>query len=204
MRNSGERYFITYKPYGMVSQFTPEGERATLAALGAFPRDVYPVGRLDADSEGLLLLTNDKSMNHRLLDPAYGHARAYLVQVEGAPDKPALQRLEAGLDISVGGKPYRTRRCQAVAVDPPSDLPPRTPPVRFRKTVPDSWIELTLREGKNRQVRKMCAAAGFPVLRLIRLRIGALSLPRLEPGAVTEVSRETAYTALGLPGGGQM
>lgn len=188
------RYFLLYKPYGMLSQFSRETpEQSTLADLDfRFPPDVYPVGRLDADSEGLLLLSNDKALNTRLLDPRFAHPRTYRVQVEGRPDDDALDRLRQGVDIRIDGKMYRTR---PAGVDFPLDdaliaaLPDRRPPVRFRKTVPDAWLDITLTEGKNRQVRRMCAAVGLPVLRLVRVRIGGLELGDLPPGAVQEIGR---------------
>ncbi len=181
-------YFIIYKPYGMLSQFTRETpDQRTLADLEhRFPPDVYPVGRLDADSEGLLLLTNDKSLNARLLDPEKAHPRTYWVQVEGIPDDAALEQLRGGVNIRIDGKMYSTRPALARRLPGAPDLPARTPPVRFRKTVPDTWLELTLTEGKNRQVRRICAAVGFPVLRLVRVGIGRLSWEnlRLQPGEV--------------------
>lgn len=159
-----------HKPYGYLSQFTPEpGSRwRPLADLG-LPRTVYPIGRLDADSEGLLLLSDEAHWNARLLEPSRGHAREYWVQVEGVPAPDSLRRLEAGLEVA--GK--RTLPCRAVLLDPQPGVSPRDPPIRVRKTVPDRWISLELVEGKNRQVRRMTAAVGHPTLRLIRVRIGA-------------------------------
>ncbi|RMF20174.1 MAG: pseudouridine synthase [Bacteroidetes bacterium] len=192
------RYFIFYKPYGVLSQFTAEvaGQR-TLAEFG-FPPEVYPVGRLDRDSEGLLLLTDDKRLNHRLLNPAFRHRRTYLAQVEGLPDTEALERLRRGVDIRVGKKPYTTLPAEVEALEAPPPLPPRTPPIRFRKTVPTSWLRLTLREGKNRQVRRMCAAAGLPVLRLVRIAIEDLELGDLQPGQWQELPREMVRKRLRL------
>ena len=146
------------------------------------PSDVYPVGRLDFDSEGLLILTNDRQLNHRLLDPAFSHEREYWVQVEGAIDPAALLLLEGGVSITVDGRAYRTRPCKAELIDPPPDIPARHPPIRYRAQIPTSWIRLILQEGKNRQVRKMTAQAGFPTLRLIRYRIEKITLGELEPG----------------------
>ncbi len=189
------RYFLIYKPYGMLSQFTREtdGQR-TLADLDfAFPKDVYPVGRLDADSEGLLLLTNDTRVNQRLLQPREAHERRYWVQVEGIPDAEALARLAAGVAIRLNGKAYQTHPAMAAMLPGPPELPERIPPVRFRKTVPDSWVELRLTEGKNRQVRRMCAAVGFPVLRLVRVQMGNIRLGSLQPGNVVEIDQKTVY-----------
>jgi 23S rRNA pseudouridine2457 synthase len=170
-----------HKPYGVLSQFTPEpGTRwRTLADFG-FPKNAYPLGRLDADSEGLLLLTDEPDLNARLLDPARGHAREYWVQVERVPDDAALARLAAG--VVIGGR--GTLPCRVRRIVPGPDLPPRDPPVRFRKSVPDCWLALELTEGKNRQVRRMTAAVGHPTLRLVRVRIGGfrLSFADLPPG----------------------
>lgn len=183
------RYFVLYKPYGVLSQFTPETPgQLTLADVGFdFPKDVYPVGRLDADSEGLLLLTNDKQLTDRLLHPKRGHQRTYWVQVEGIPDEGALDQLEKGVWISINGKPYHTAPARVKKLFPPPELPERRPPVRFRKTVPDCWLEIRLTEGKNRQVRRMCAAVGFPVLRLVRAAIGAVELGAMQVGEVREL-----------------
>jgi 23S rRNA pseudouridine2457 synthase len=184
------RYFVIYKPYEMLSQFTKEGAHKTLANLNySFPKDVYPVGRLDADSEGLLLLTNDKMLNHLLLDPKFKHNRTYLAQVEGNLSAEAKIKLEKGVLISVDGKEYKTLPSKIVLVNEP-DLPERNPPIRFRKNIPTTWIELTLHEGKNRQVRKMTAAAGFPTLRLVRTGIEKISLGKMLPSEVKEIKKE--------------
>ena len=168
------------KPYGVLCQFTPDlpGQR-TLAEFG-FPKDVYPIGRLDLDSEGLLLLGDEPGFNHRLLDPKHAHPRTYQVQVEGAPDEAVLERLAAGGLVIQG---HRTLPCAANFPGSEPMFPPRDPPVRFRKSIPTSWIELTLTEGKNRQVRRMTAAVGFPTLRLVRVAIGALPLTDLAAGS---------------------
>lgn len=165
-----------HKPYGVLSQFTPDhpGQR-TLAEFG-FPREVFPIGRLDLDSEGLLLLGNERRVVSRLLDPVNGHPRTYLAQVEGIPGPSTLARLAAGgIDL----KGHRTLPCQAGIAEPQPEFPPRDPPVRYRKSVPDIWIQLTLTEGKNRQVRRMTAAVGHPTLRLVRIAIGNLRLSEL-------------------------
>ncbi|MBO0947604.1 pseudouridine synthase [Fibrella forsythiae] len=181
-------HYLIYKPFGMLSQFSPEGGKQTLAELSfAFDRDVYPVGRLDADSEGLLLLTNDKSINHRLLDPRFAHERTYFVQVDGAITDEALQQLAEGVTITVDGKPHHTYPAVARRIDEPN-LPPRTPPIRFRAAIPTSWISLTLTEGKNRQVRKMTAAVGFPTLRLVRWAIGQLTAEGMQPADVRTIA----------------
>jgi len=168
-----------HKPYGVISQFTSDGSpHRTLAAFG-FPSGVYPIGRLDADSEGLLLLSDEPAFNARLLHPRHGHRRVYWVQVERIPARDALERLARG--VTVQGRP--TRRCRAWVLDPQPVLPPRDPPVRFRKSVPDCWMALELTEGKNRQVRRMTAAVGHPTLRLIRVQMGGWTLGSLPAGA---------------------
>ncbi len=166
-----------HKPYAVLSRFMPDGSaNRTLAEFG-FPRHVYPIGRLDADSEGLLLLSDEPSLNERLLHPRHAHAREYWAQVERVPTSDRLLKLSQGLTVQ--GR--RTRPCRAWLLDPPPDLPPRAPPIRFRKTVPACWIALELIEGKNRQVRRMTAAIGHPTLRLVRVRIGRLELRDLPP-----------------------
>jgi len=172
-----------HKPYGVLSQFTPDGSpNGTLAECG-FPKDVYPIGRLDADSEGLLLLSDEAGLNTRLLDPERGHARCYWAQVERIPSAEALAALSVGVPI----QDYRTRPARAWLLDPQPDVPPREPPIRVRKNVPDCWISLELTEGKNRQVRRMTAAIGHPTLRLLRVRIGALELGMLAAGEWREL-----------------
>lgn len=183
-------YYLIYKPFNMLSQFSSEGDRATLAQLGNFPKDVYPLGRLDADSEGLLILTNDKELNHRLLNPKFKHQRTYWAQVDGAITPEAVQKLSQGVIITVDGKAYKTLPAQAKLLSDEPVLPERVPPIRFRKSIPTSWVELTLHEGKNRQVRKMTAAVGFPTLRLVRVAIGKLILGRMQPGEVRKLTKK--------------
>ena len=191
-------YFAVFKPFGMLSQFTSEGEHKTLADLDYnFPKDVYPVGRLDADSEGIILLTNDKRVNSKLLEPTNKHRRKYLVQVEGDVSDDALSQLEKGVKLNDKGSIYETRPAKAVIVDSPL-LPERTPPVRFRKNIPTSWIELIIHEGKNRQVRKMTAAVGFPTLRLVRIEIEDLRLEKMENGWIQEINKSEFYSQLKL------
>ena len=193
------RYFIIYKPFGYLSQFTKEvPEHQTLEDLSDFPGDVYPVGRLDKDSEGLLLITNDKKLNHRLLNPKFQHRRTYWAQVEGMPTEKAIQQLNQGIDINVNGKIHHTLPADAQLLATVPDVPERDPPIRFRKNVPTSWLEISLHEGKNRQVRKMCAAAGFPVLRLIRVRIENLSLQEMQIGETRKISGEKLYELLNI------
>ena len=166
------------KPHGVLCQFTDRSvpPRRTLAEFG-LPAGVYPAGRLDHDSEGLLLLTDDGALAHRLTDPRHKQAKTYWVQVEGAPDEFALQRLRDGVSLNDGP----TLPARARVIDAPA-LWPRDPPVRFRKRVPDAWLELEIREGRNRQVRRMTAAVGLPTLRLVRVAIGAHGLDGLAPG----------------------
>ncbi|MBR1778326.1 MAG: pseudouridine synthase [Alphaproteobacteria bacterium] len=170
------QYIAFYKPYGVLSQFTEEGGHKSLKGFN-LPADVYAAGRLDHDSEGLLLLTNDGPLIKKVLDPHFAHPRSYLAQVDGAITEQALKQLRQGVVI----KGYKTRPCLAEMTEPP-DFPERVPPIRFRKNIPTSWVKLTLTEGKNRQVRHMTAAVGFPTLRLIRISIGRLILDGLQPG----------------------
>lgn len=181
----GTLLLALHKPYGVLSQFSPEpGSRwRTLAEFGLPPR-VYPLGRLDADSEGLLLLSDEPGLNTRLLDPRHAHRREYWAQVEGIPDEAALARLRAGVEL----KDFRTLPCRARRFDAPPALPPRDPPIRTRKNVPDCWLSLELVEGKNRQVRRMTAAVGHPTLRLVRARIGDFALGELASGQWRELS----------------
>ena len=187
-KSTSHRYFLMYNPYGVHCRFRPGEGQKGLGDVYDFPNDVYPVGRLDADSEGLLLLTNDPSLNSMLLDPDRGHERTYWVQVEGLITDEAIWRLCQGVSIRVEGKEYRTRPARANRIGTPA-LPDRNPPIRFRKTVPDSWLELSLREGKNRQVRRMTAAVGFPTLRLARVAIGNLTMQDPFSGKVMELSK---------------
>lgn len=166
------------KPYDVLSQFTDGGGRQTLADFIRVP-GVYPAGRLDRDSEGLLILTDDGREQARIANPRHKTEKVYCAQVEGDPDDAALQPLRQGIDLKDG----RTRPARARLIDPPADLWPRNPPVRFRKSVPDRWIELTITEGRNRQVRRMTAAIGYPTLRLIRWRVGPWTIDGLEPGS---------------------
>ena len=173
-----------HKPYGVLSRFTPDGSPNRTWAEFGFPENVYPIGRLDADSEGLLLLSDETRLNERLLHPRHAHEREYWVQVERVPLPDALLKLAKGLVI----QERQTLPCRAWLLDPQPDVPPRDPPIRFRKTVPVCWIGLELAEGKNRQVRRMTAAIGHPTLRLIRVRIGNLKLHGLPPGVWRELT----------------
>ena len=173
-----------HKPYGVLSQFTADGSpHRPLSGFG-FPQGVYPIGRLDADSEGLLLLSDEAELNERLLHPRRGHPRTYWAQVERIPTPAALAELARGLTLQ--GR--QTLPCRAWLPDPQPQVPPRDPPIRFRKSVPDCWIALGLVEGRNRQVRRMTAAIGHPTLRLLRVQIGGFALGDLPPGEWKELA----------------
>ncbi|WP_374527368.1 pseudouridine synthase [Novosphingobium sp.] len=178
------RLILFNKPYDVLSQFTDSrspSPRRTLSDFIAVP-GIYPAGRLDRDSEGLLLLTDDGRLQARIADPRFKLPKTYLVQVEGAPDEAALEQLRRGVLLNDG----MTRPAQVEAITPP-DLWPRDPPVRFRKSVPDHWLRLTIREGRNRQVRRMTAAVGLPTLRLVRWSVGDWNLDGIAPGTWCEV-----------------
>lgn len=178
------------KPFGVLSQFTSDGSKnRTLAEFG-FPKNVYPIGRLDADSEGLLLLSDEPEWNAKLLQPRHAHEREYWAQVERIPSPDSLKKLERGVIIQ--GR--KTLPCHAWMLDPQPVIAPRDPPIRFRKSVPDCWIALELVEGKNRQVRKMTAAIGHPTLRLMRMRIGNFWLSNLPPGQWKKLSPDETQT----------
>ncbi len=170
-----------WKPYNVLTKFTDAEQRPTLADYVSIP-DIYAAGRLDRDSEGLLLLTDDGALSHRLTDPRFAHPRTYWAQVERVPDAAALDQLRAGVELSDKGKKWTTRPAQAELLADPPDLPERSEPIRTRKSVPTAWIALTITEGRNRQVRRMTAAVGYPTLRLIRWSIGAITLVGLQPG----------------------
>ena len=196
-------YYIIYKPYLVLSQFSQPSElpanselKKTLKDYFEVPMDVYPVGRLDYDSEGLLILTNDPAVNNRLLHPMFAHEREYWVQVEGTITREAVQRLTDGVEISIDGKPFRTGSAKAEIFSAAPAVPPRIPPIRVRKNIPVTWIKLILTEGKNRQVRKMTARVGFPTLRLIRYRIANLSIASLEPGEMRQLTKNEMYSSL--------
>ncbi len=189
-------YFIIYKPFNTLCQFSKEGDKKTLADFLEVPKDVYPVGRLDYDSEGLLILTNDKKLNHRLLHPSFEHEREYWVQVDGAITPTAIEQLNNGVDINIDGKIYATKKAQCTLFTEEPIVADRNPPIRFRKNIPAPWIQLILKEGKNRQVRKMTAKVGFPTLRLIRYRIEALTLGTLKPREIIAISGENLYKKL--------
>lgn len=188
-------YSIIYKPFNVLSQFTSQDGKQTLKDFFDVPNDVYPVGRLDYDSEGLLVLTNDKKMNHRLLHPSFAHEREYWVQVDGEITAAAIQKLSSGVDININGSIHHTLPAKVKRLQSPV-VPERNPPIRFRKNIPDSWISIALTEGKNRQVRKMTASVGFPTLRLIRQRIGKCTIGTLQPGEMQLMGEQHLYRLL--------
>ena len=183
-----------WKPFDVLTAFTDQNQRATLADFVDVP-NVYAAGRLDRDSEGLLILTRGKVLRTHLMDPTIGHPRSYLVQVEGTPSSDACRQLENGVELKDG----RTRPAQVEILSEPPDLPERTKPIRVRKSIPDSWVRLTLTEGKNRQVRRMTASVGLPTLRLVREAIGPVTLIGLAAGewqALTSTERQSLNDSL--------
>ncbi len=191
-------YYKIYKPYGMLSQFTPEAGHESLASLLSFQRDVYPVGRLDYDTDGLLLLTNDKRVNNALLNPEHKHSKIYWVQVEGEPGDNALALLGKGLTINIKGVLHQTQPATVNSIKAPSFIMERIPPVNYKKHPVTSWIELKITEGKNHQVRKMTAKAGHPTLRLIRYAIEEINIEKMETGDVIKIERDEFYQKLNL------
>lgn len=189
-------YYLIYKPYQVLSQFTTTDGKLCLKDILNVPKNVYPVGRLDYDSEGLLLLTNDTSINHQLLHPKFAHARTYWVQVDGAITNDAIEALSKGVTISVDGKTYETKKSTLKILSDNLLVPERNPPIRVRKSIPTSWVSIQLTEGKNRQVRKMFASVGFPVVRLIRSQIGQFSIAQMQPSDCLSLSFEEVQNAL--------
>ncbi len=185
-KTAASHYILFYKPYGVLSQFTPEHGHKTLKDFGPFPPDTYPIGRLDLDSEGLLLLTDDNKIKQRASNPNFDHPKTYWVQVENIPDTAAIEKLQRGVVIE--GK--KTKPAEARLFDGEPDLPARSVPIRFRKNIPTSWLEIVLREGRNRQIRKMTAAVGHPTLRLVRVKFGELKLEGLEIGQSRDLTSE--------------
>ena len=192
------KYILFNKPYGVLCQFTDNSsanKRPVLKDYISVP-GVYPVGRLDLDSEGLLLLTDNGQLQNRLSDPKFAHPRTYYVQVERIPDEVALNKLRNGITI----KGYRTKKAKVFLLDREPDLPPRNPPIRDRKNVPTCWLEMTLTEGKNRQIRRMTAAVGFPTLRLVRIAMGKTSqqinIADLKPGRWRELTKKEIKTLI--------
>jgi 23S rRNA pseudouridine2457 synthase len=191
-------YFLIFKPYGMLSQFSGEEQDALLGDLFDFPKDVYPIGRLDKDSEGLLLLTNDNRFKQYLLEPKFKVAKEYWVQVEGVPSPEQITTLTNGsINIKHEGRTHRVAPCE-VDIMPDFSIFERSKPIRFRKNIPTTWLRIILREGKNRQVRKMTAAVGLPTLRLIRGKIGNYSAEQLLPGDVITLKKTDLFPYFGF------
>ncbi|NNE54560.1 MAG: pseudouridine synthase [Flavobacteriales bacterium] len=191
-----KEYHVLYKPFGILSQFSDEGKRSGLGSILDLPKDIYPVGRLDADSEGLLLLTNDKSLNDKLLNPRHAHRRTYMVQVEGDVTEDHLSQLCSPMELNYKGKIHVTRPSYAEYPDSLPDFPERIPPIRFRASIPTTWIQLTITEGKNRQVRKMTAKVGLPTLRLVRWSLEKLTVEGFSSGEIRSYSRNELFEKL--------
>jgi 23S rRNA pseudouridine2457 synthase len=184
------QYYLLYKPFQVLSQFTSSDGKLCLKDIIQVEKDVYPVGRLDYDSEGLLLLTNDTTVNHQLLHPSFEHARTYWVQVDGAITQEAANTLSKGVTINIDGQQYKTKPASVTLLPDTLVVPDRNPPIRFRKTIPATWASIQLTEGKNRQVRKMFAAVGFPVLRLIRAQMGSYTIDKMQPGDLISLTEQ--------------
>jgi 23S rRNA pseudouridine2457 synthase len=197
---SRDYYFCIYKPFNVLSQFTKEApHHVTLKdVFSGIPFDVYPVGRLDSDSEGLLVLTNDNRFKTKVLHPDSNIPKTYFAQVEGIVHESALEKLRVGVEIRVNKKLYVTKPARVRKLDHTPNLPERIPPIRYRAQILTSWIELTIHEGKNRQIRRMCARVGFPVLRLVRTSVGSLSIGAMQPGDIDSMTKEKAYFFMGL------
>jgi len=183
MKPNLSKYYALYKPFGVLSQFTSEEGEKTLKSIGDFAKDIYPIGRLDKDSEGLLILSNDKQLVNLLLNPKHQHEKEYFVQVEGVPDDESLKKLADGVVI----QGYKTLPAKVRRISEPK-LPERIPPIRFRKNIPANWLSIIITEGKNRQVRRMTASVGYPTLRLVRVRICNVHLHNLNVGEIRELS----------------
>ena len=186
---SAKKYILFYKPYAVLCQFSPEGEKQTLKDFLSVSIDIYPVGRLDYESEGLLLLTNDADIKNQLTHPKFGHPKTYLAQVERLPAEESLEKLRRGVVIE-GAK---TKPAEVELLNREPALPARPVPIRFRKNIPTVWLKITIREGRNRQVRKMTAAVGHPTLRLMRIRIANLDIGDLKPGEQRKIRRKDIF-----------
>lgn len=189
-------YYIIHKPYKVLSQFSSENDNPGLGSIFNLPKDIYPVGRLDLDSEGLLILTNDKALNNKLLNPKHEHKRTYWVEVDGQPSDASLQGLREGVEINVNGKKHQTKKALVRVIDP--IVEERNPPVNYKKHPTRTWLEIVLTEGKNRQVRRMTAKVGHPTLRLFRVGIEEVSLGELPPGQLIQLSEKVIYRKLQL------
>lgn len=190
------KYFIANKPFNTLCQFSGSEGKSTLKDFFNFDKDVYPLGRLDYDSEGLLIFTNDNYLKTQLLNPENERNKTYLVQVEGEMTESAILELKNGVIINVNGNQYKTKPAKAELINNLLEIPERVPPIRFRKNINTSWLKITITEGKNRQIRKMAAKVGFPTLRLIRISIEGIELGNLKPGEVKMMSRKKIYEKL--------
>jgi 23S rRNA pseudouridine2457 synthase len=190
------QYFIFHKPFRVLCQFSPEGDKTTLSNFG-FPKNVYPLGRLDYDSEGLLIITDDKRLNHLLLDPKFAHRKTYHAQLEGILNEEEIKNFENGPDINVKGRMHKSKVASIKAID--IQMEDRNPPIRFRKNIPSPWYEIEITEGKNRQIRKMTAAVNHPTLRLIRVAIEDIKIGNLQAGQNIELSAKSIYEKLHIP-----
>lgn len=190
-------YYVIYKPFRVLSQFSAVENKSTLADLFKFPNDIYPVGRLDYDSEGLLILTNDNFLKNKILDPLNNHQKTYFVQIEGIPNQTHLDQLKSGVEINVKGKIIKVD-AKSVKIITEPNLPDRNPPIRYRIKVPTSWLSVTITEGKNHQIRKMTAKIGFPTLRLVRYSIENLSINDIKLNEKNSFSKKTIYKLLNL------
>jgi len=190
------RYFIIYKPCQTLSQFTSTLNKKTLADYFSVPKNVYPVGRLDEDSEGLMILTNDKKLNQYLLNPENEHDREYWVQVEGEITNDAVMQMQQGLQLNIKNKTSQTKTSIVTIFNKDPEVRDRIPPIRYRANIATSWIKIILKEGKNRQIRKMTAKVGFPTLRLIRVRIVDIELKNMKPATMIELSQKSIYKKL--------
>lgn len=196
MGTNKKLYYLIHKPYKTLSQFTGENGNQGLGSIYDLPKDVYPVGRLDLDSEGLLILSNDRGLNNKLLNPVHNHLRTYWIEVEGKPSGESLEKLRNGVTINVNGKKHRTKEALVSPISP--EVAEREPPVNYLKHPIRSWLEIKLSEGKNRQVRRMTAAVGHPTLRLIRVAIEDVALGLLKPGEIVQISAKVIYQKLRL------
>ncbi|MGB9702663.1 MAG: pseudouridine synthase [Candidatus Kapaibacteriota bacterium] len=186
------KYYVIYKPYQILSQFSPESGKSCLKDFADFPKNVYPVGRLDYDSEGLLIITNDNKLKNILTNPKSNIKKSYYAQVEGISSISQISELEEGVEINLKSGKYITKPAIVEIISTP-DVPERQPPIRFRKQIPTTWLSITITEGKNRQIRKMTAAVNLPTLRLIRYSIGKLNLQFLDGKSMVEISKDEIY-----------
>jgi 23S rRNA pseudouridine2457 synthase len=190
------KYYVINKPFNVLSQFSEEknSNKTTLKSLYNFPTNVYPVGRLDSDSEGLLIITDDKNLNFKVLNPSKKLEKTYYVQVEGLIHEEAISKLQQGVEIKLKNGLYKTKPCKVSLITP--DIKERIPPIRERKNIPTSWIKISIYEGKNRQVRKMTSKVGFPTLRLIRTQIGRFNINELNQNTVQEYHQKDLFNKL--------